>query len=598
MSYNQDLLQETALEIDEFYRKIRKSHHLSQLRKKCPLNQLWGEQNMATLSEIINSSCDPVQKIYKVHETFMFSVNSPDVILKEKIVDWYLDYFEKQKILLFELNSRFQESVYSNEENMVVRGKKRVTPDFLRTVVLALEIQNTCNFNSQSRIKVIELGAGYGGLARTFKMFNPNCTYTIIDIPESLYFSATFLRLNFPECKFLYVTDQQCSNYGNEDFDFIFVPDFLAEDLRGNSYDLFCNTASLGEMNNSAIRYWMKFIQSEITVKFFFGLNRYLNTYSENTSWRKEENICSVSLDQHWKVLKWEVEPTFTRCPYVETEVTRNLEIIALREVSLLSEKTLISRSRELLEEVILEDWYVYYYADNTLKLRDNILAPVLDMTGTLFKLWESIRLNPDYSNVSLMLKYLSTLVRDKLFEEVFYYQSLLSSLDNSDSIENSLVIQHPQDFPPQYLSELDGFNFVRWRRKYIAVPQALGEIEISQAFIDETSGIEIGDTITELTIKVQEKSLQDLRYRNQNLITQLEKQKESIETASRPPILLESLHEYNLVIWRSCFYGIPKSLGKIDLDQINLDNYSSVLADISMARLKDRIHILHDNSN
>jgi len=65
------------------------------------------------------------------------------------------------------------------------------------------------------------------------------------------------------------------------------------------------------------------------------------------------------------------------------------------------------------------------------MKLRDNVLAPDLTMKGTLFALWESIRLHPNPVNVAMMLKYLSTLTRGKPFEEMFYYQGLLKSLDH-----------------------------------------------------------------------------------------------------------------------------------------------------------------------
>jgi hypothetical protein len=54
-------------------------------------------------------------------------------------------------------------------------------------------------------------------------------------------------------------------------------------------------------------------------------------------------------------------------------------------------------------------------------------LAPDLTVKGTLFSLWESIRLDANQVNVSMMLKYLAILTRGKPFEEMFYYQDLLS---------------------------------------------------------------------------------------------------------------------------------------------------------------------------
>ncbi|MEM8639620.1 MAG: glycosyltransferase [Cyanobacteria bacterium P01_G01_bin.54] len=52
-------------------------------------------------------------------------------------------------------------------------------------------------------------------------------------------------------------------------------------------------------------------------------------------------------------------------------------------------------------------------------------------------------------------------------------------------------------------------------------------------------------------------------------------------------PILIISTKYYNLVIWRRNYYGVPKSLGTIDLCQTSLDN---ILVETSFQKLKQRI--------
>jgi hypothetical protein len=56
-------------------------------------------------------------------------------------------------------------------------------------------------------------------------------------------------------------------------------------------------------------------------------------------------------------------------------------------------------------------------------------LTPDLTMSGTLFALWESIRLHPNATNVRLMLRYLDTLTGRWPFEEMYFYEDLLASL-------------------------------------------------------------------------------------------------------------------------------------------------------------------------
>ena len=420
-------------ETEAFYLATKALYEESGYAAKYPLTELWKTQNMSVLLDIIHSAADPAGKISAILDTLLYSVSTSDEEIKNWVIDWYIEYLLTRGISLESLDPSIQASPYSNPRISVSRHGRRLTPDFLRTVVLCLEIQERCRL-PEHKFNVLELGAGYGGLARSLKLFHPGINYVIIDIPESLFFSSVFLRLNFPNSKFCYVTDPSCLNRPIGEYDFVFVPTMFAELLIGSNFTLFCNTASLGEMKNSVIRYWMDFVQNGVTVKYFFGLNRFLNTMEPRLHrFRLDENCCSVSFDDGWRILRWELEPPFARCPYVETEVSRNLEIIAERLTKEGVDKHAKQMlSRRLVEKVAKQDWFVYADADNMMKLRDNILAPDLTMKGTLFALWESIRLDPNPINVEMMLKYLRTLMRGKPFEEMFYYEDLLNSLSGS----------------------------------------------------------------------------------------------------------------------------------------------------------------------
>jgi hypothetical protein len=148
------------------------------------------------------------------------------------------------------------------------------------------------------------------------------------------------------------------------------------------------------------------------------------------------ENEASVLFDKRWDILHWEVESPHTRCPYEEpSTVTRNLEVIAERltvtkKLLNYSEKTYQTESRNLLKDIFDEDWFRYSRRNGHQAMRFNVLSNDLTMTGTLFKLWESIRLDTNETNVTMMLMYLKTLMRpDYPFEEWFYYQDLLKKI-------------------------------------------------------------------------------------------------------------------------------------------------------------------------
>jgi len=438
--YSENLLVQIFEEVSTFYTNIKQVYTEIGYYNDYPLSSIW-ESNVTELFAIINSSSSVVDKLHAVHNTFFFSINTNNEVIKEKMIDWYIDYIENQGYQLSAFPLDIQESPYANPQNSIVREERLVAPDFLRTVIIALEIDKYCDLPN-SGFKILELGAGYGGLARTLKLFHPNTNYYIVDIPESLCFSYIFLRINFPESKFLIITSNENIEPSIYDkYDFVFIPSIFAERLVGKEFDLFCNTASLGEMRNSVIQYWMTFVQEKISIKYFFGLNRYLNTIiPEVHKSRLDENQCSVLFDKRWKILQWELEPPFTRCPYLETAVTRNLEVIAQRlpKVNTDDDHNRI-QSQQLIEKLFLQDWFVYWNDDNSMILRDNILVPDLTIKGTLFSLWESIRLDHNLLNLYLMIKYLNTLTRGKPFEEIFYYLELFQEL-NKDSKEFWLV--------------------------------------------------------------------------------------------------------------------------------------------------------------
>lgn len=448
-SMNDSFLHQALQETDASYLAWKSKYEQSDYDSKFPLTELWDAQNMKVLRNIIHRDFNLVAKIHAVQATFLFSVCTPDKDVKERVIDWYVEYLLSRAVSLKDLDPSIRESPYSNPQNGVLREGRLLTPDFLRTIIFCLEIQKYCDLPDH-KFNVLEIGAGYGGLARSLKLLHPGISYVLIDIPESLYFSSAFLRLNFPGARFCYVTDPSCLNKSISDFDFVFVPIIFAEALIGNKFTLFCNTASLGEMKNAVIRFWMDFVQNKVEVKYFFGLNRFLNTiyppdHPEHQKFRLEENCCSVSFDENWRILQWELEPAFTRCPYLETEVSRNLEIIAERlPKEVIDSQENGALSRRLSEKVAKQDWFIYADADNTMKLRDNVLAPDLTMRGTLFALWESIRLYPNPVNVAMMLKYLNTLTRGKPFEEVFYYQDLLKSLDYTTPAPTEPLPQEP----------------------------------------------------------------------------------------------------------------------------------------------------------
>ncbi len=497
------------VEIREYYNQISSKYEAEEYYLKHPLNHFWGNDNTQIMRSLITSAKTKLDVIHGAQKTFMFSVNTSDES-NQYAVDWLLAEQSQRGIDLFSFPASIQESQHSYQNNNVVRNGRLLTPDFLRTVNICLEINKyvqqrggktvsvgtdldlTITRKDDEKLSVIELGAGLGHLARTLRLLGISERHVIIDLPETLVFSYCFLTENFPDARVLLVSGAATGDEDFSEFDFILVPTMYSYCVLKEKYDLFINTASMGEMRNTDIRHWMDFIQNKLSVRYQFTLNRYLNTVNPALhEWRYQENECSVHYDRQWKILKWELEPSFTRSPYVDTLIARYVEIIAER-LEVVDEVECTTHSRNIIARVQQQDWYrLANIYPAVMTARDNILVHDMTMTGTLFMLWESMRLNPTVEAVALLLQYMDTLLRydDVEFEESDYYENLFFRLyDPTRDIDLQTFAETLQDHRQkrkrantkvELVEAFNGYNLVKVGNRFIAALQAIGHVNL-----------------------------------------------------------------------------------------------------------------------
>ena len=121
---------------------------------------------------------------------------------------------------------------------------------------------------------VLEIGAGYGGLAHHISQVLPGVHYLIVDLPESLLFSAAYLTLQNPGKRiYLYEptddTEVTLSRIRNGAFDFALFPNYKIGVLRPLSFDLVLNTASLQEMKADQVERYLDFIRDTCAGVFY-----------------------------------------------------------------------------------------------------------------------------------------------------------------------------------------------------------------------------------------------------------------------------------------------------------------------------------------
>jgi putative sugar O-methyltransferase len=111
------------------------------------------------------------------------------------------------------------------------------------------------------RLRVLEIGAGYGGMADLLIKRGVVESYTIVDLPENLALAAFFLTLENPEFSSNVCPDK----IGAEGSSLNFLLPNEIEKISDQKYDLVINCDSLGEMPASVARAYVDFISRHLS---------------------------------------------------------------------------------------------------------------------------------------------------------------------------------------------------------------------------------------------------------------------------------------------------------------------------------------------
>jgi putative sugar O-methyltransferase len=403
------------------------------------LNQWWNRDNVSIMDDCLLNSADAATAIQKISRTHLYNIQRSGAVLA-KAVEWQAQQLADCGLQLASVPPAMAESDLVPDEICATLEGRRVSNEFFRNLYLV----DLCKrkLRCDGGASVFELGAGMGNLARLFLLGGVARTYTVIDIPHTLVFSFLFLRLSFPGLSYIFIRNQDdVTRSKAQHYDLVFCPTMFAEQIGTGGYDLFVNTASLGEMPNETIRYWMNYVQRAAEPKYLLSVNRYLNTNLNALegvdAFRLQENECSVLYDHRWKVVHWNYDPHYGRCPYA-CMVARYLELLVERLPAGHAEAQIAhaeAKGIELLREVVgFEEW-VGLFDNRKAQVGDTTMFHAFhidtSMRGTLFKLWESIRLHPNLQNLMVMLSYLEMLRDDaaREFEEVSYYEGFLTHI-------------------------------------------------------------------------------------------------------------------------------------------------------------------------
>jgi putative sugar O-methyltransferase len=173
------------------------------------------------------------------------------------------------------------------------------------------------------RCKVlVEIGGGYGGLARIIKDAFPRIAYVILDLPEVGAIQTYFLGSGGARIGGMRDVGAAATlSPDAQRFDYLLLPPPFIERLPPDSVDLVINTRSMMEMDLETVAYYFGQIQRCIrTGGAFYCLNRYA----------KLCRFRDYPFDERWQVAFSRPWPRFIdREPHHELLVTRSATPLA-----------------------------------------------------------------------------------------------------------------------------------------------------------------------------------------------------------------------------------------------------------------------------
>ncbi len=143
---------------------------------------------------------------------------------------------------------------------------------------------------------VVDIGGGYGGLARLLKKRFPELRLVLLDLPEVNAIQTYFLSTCFPEARVLTLRDvheRESIDPRALGADFLVLPGQLIERLARGSFGLVINTRSMMEMDLPTVSDYIGHIQDKLRPGgSLYCVNRY----------EKKTRLKAYPFDEKWFV--------------------------------------------------------------------------------------------------------------------------------------------------------------------------------------------------------------------------------------------------------------------------------------------------------
>lgn len=153
----------------------------------------------------------------------------------------------------------------------------------------------------QKKIRIADLGAGYGRLGYVFLKVIPNASYCVIDIPPALFISQNYLKTVFSKEKMFLFRPFSSFKEIKKEFESCrikFLMPHQLELLPDKYFDLFINISSLHEMTQAQINNYIRIINK--LCKGHFYTKQWLKAKTKDNFYIKENEY---SIPKNWNII-------------------------------------------------------------------------------------------------------------------------------------------------------------------------------------------------------------------------------------------------------------------------------------------------------
>lgn len=414
------------------------------------------------IATVLNSDLPPEVQLRRVMEFGFFSqfTSNPLPAFNEGVVCWLEGHLvARWGISLQDIPAELNELDVVPQATQIRKYERLFSPDLLRYVDYSMQMTRAWPVGPE-RAEVLEIGSGYGGLARTLRCLRPNTRIWLADIPESLRCAEIYLQKAFPHLRIAWLDAQ-----GNgADADFVLVPAGEAASLLpGRRFDLAINVWSFGEMPNQFVNTWLGLIQEACQIDWLFTINSFMAPVTPAAQARTQTGAWLPGLDAGWAVEDFEINPAVHRCPlmrnfpkgialllrrvYDDSAVARLRDEAAAEAAKVLNEDWVAiaaerstasspGRPERMLDGAIAGCCPTNISSKRLLALTDYVGHFDIDagVLGPFFRLWNDWRMNRNPRTGALLVAYLAMVGK--------------TNLDHRCTKEELLLLEHLPRLP------------------------------------------------------------------------------------------------------------------------------------------------------